>query len=224
MRDAYVMYRSFWEAIKDLPDKDIAQAIKAISEYALDDIEPQTDGIVATIFRLIKPQIDANNRKYENGCKGAKYGALGGRPKKSKNPKETPKEKEKENVKDKVKDKVSKTEIETFFEKIWALYPIKKGKASISDSKKKVLFKVGFEPLEKCIQRYCKEMEDVDKKFWKYGSTFFNSGYVDYLDSNYSTANDDEKSQDKYSENHTEEDDDSEGMDYWGKDEVNEDV
>lgn len=174
MRDAYVMYRSFWEAIKDLPDKEIAEIMKAISEYALNDVEPNVDGVISTIFKLVRPQIDANNRKYENGRKGGQYGSLGGRP-----------AKEIKGNNKKSNDNASKEEINKFFESIWALYPIKKGKASISDSKKKELYKIGFEPMKACIDRYCKEMQGKDKQYWKYGSTFFNSGYVDYLDSNY---------------------------------------
>lgn len=213
MRDAYVMYRSFWEAIKDLPDKEIAEIMKAISEYALNDVEPNVDGVIATIFKLVRPQIDANNRKYENGCKGAKYGVLGGRP-----------TKEKTDVgKKKSNDKISKDEVNNFFESIWALYPVKKGKGSISDSKKKELYKIGFEAIKNCIDRYCRDMEGKDKQFWKYGSTFFNTGYVDYLDNNYDTADNVKTIQNEYSENHTE-DDDSENMDFWNKDEVNEDV
>ncbi|MDR0486283.1 MAG: hypothetical protein LBH29_06115 [Elusimicrobiota bacterium] len=35
---------------------------------------------------LIKPQIDANNKKFENGKKGGEFGYLGGRPKKEETP------------------------------------------------------------------------------------------------------------------------------------------
>ena len=31
-------------------------------------------------WKLIKPQLDANWRRYENGCKGRDYGQLGGNP------------------------------------------------------------------------------------------------------------------------------------------------
>lgn len=82
--------------------------------------------------------------------------------------------------------KVSKKEIDEHFEKIWKLYPSKKGKGRVSDTKKKELHKVGFETLEKCIDRYIDELEkDKDWRKPQNGSTFFNSGYVDYLDENY---------------------------------------
>lgn len=79
--------------------------------------------------------------------------------------------------------------VEVFFEKIWSLYPSKKGKGKISNTKKKELYKLG-EELERCISRYIKFVEgERERGFqslkFQNGSTFFNSGYVDYLDSNY---------------------------------------
>ena len=79
--------------------------------------------------------------------------------------------------------KITKKEIELFFESIWELYPSKKGKASISDAKKKVLYSIGFDTIKNCIDRYVKDKEEW--RPYKDGSTFFNSGYVDYLDGNY---------------------------------------
>lgn len=73
-----------------------------------------------------------------------------------------------------------------FFEKCWALYPNKKGKGSISKTKIKKLYDtVGEEQFIRCIERYKKETTGTDKQYIKHGSTFFNSGYVDYLDANY---------------------------------------
>lgn len=81
---------------------------------------------------------------------------------------------------------ISKKDIDTFFEDIWKLYPNKKGKGQISDSKKKELHSIGEEELSRAIERYCKELEkDKDWRKPQNGSTFFNSGYVDYLDANY---------------------------------------
>lgn len=89
MRDSFVFYRSFAEAISCLPDEDRLQLMDGLIEYALNETEPEFDGMAKGMFILIKPQIDANNKRYENGKKGADYGVLGGRPR-SENPKETP--------------------------------------------------------------------------------------------------------------------------------------
>lgn len=79
MRDSFIIYRSFYEAIADLPETDQAAIWMAICEYSLDFKEPELKGMQKTIFTLIKPQLDANIKKYENGC----------RPKKKRNGSET---------------------------------------------------------------------------------------------------------------------------------------
>ena len=80
----------------------------------------------------------------------------------------------------------SKADVNAFFESIWELYPVKKGKASVSDTKRKVLFKIGYERMEQAINRYLTELKrDASWRKPQNGSTFFNSGYVDYLDENY---------------------------------------
>lgn len=91
MRDSYVFYRSFAEAIESLPAETYKAVMVALNKYAMDGITPELTGIEQTIFMLAKPQIDANNRKYENGKKGAAYGKDGGRPPQEA-PKQTPKE------------------------------------------------------------------------------------------------------------------------------------
>ena len=94
MYESMVFYRSFYEAIKDLPDDVQGRICNAIMKYGLDGEEPALEGVEKSIFVLIKPQIDANNRRKEtgkeNGRKGGEFGNLGGRPKKE-NPEETPK-------------------------------------------------------------------------------------------------------------------------------------
>ena len=72
MRDSIVFYRSFYEAIKEIPLEEQGVVYNAIYGYALDGIEPELSGIAKAIFLLVKPQIDANNSRYENGKKGGK--------------------------------------------------------------------------------------------------------------------------------------------------------
>lgn len=89
MRDSFVFYRSFFEALQDVPTEERACIYDAICAYSLNDIEPKLTGMQLAIFKLIRPNIDANKRKYENGKKGANFGSKGGRPKKD-NPSKTP--------------------------------------------------------------------------------------------------------------------------------------
>lgn len=89
MRDSFVFYRSFMEAIEDLPAEDFKRCVVSLTEYALDDKEPDASGVVKTFFKLAKPQIDANNKRFENGCKG---GAPLGNQNARKQPKTTEKQ------------------------------------------------------------------------------------------------------------------------------------
>lgn len=198
-REAMLFYKSFDEAISLLPDDDQLKAYRAIIRYGLYGEDPDIDGVAGAIFLLAKPQIDANNRKYENGKRG-------GRPKKTENdaeekqekteikPKENLKEteaepKEKDKEKDKVKDKKNTAQINDIFEKVWSAYPEKKGKARVSDKDKRKIAEVGLDKMLQAIQRYKDDVKSTTWRHWQNGSTFFHSGYIDYLDENYEKSN-----------------------------------
>ena len=72
---------------------------------------------------------------------------------------------------------------DSFFESLWALYPKKKGKASVSKTQRKKLQKLGYDTLVKCIDNYKEYISShgVQDQYVMYGSSFFNKGYVDYL-------------------------------------------
>src|SRR5690606_19516498 len=72
MRDSIIFYRSFYEAIRELPYEVQGQIYTAIFEYSLNFNEVVLEGLPKTIFTLIKPQLDANNKRYENGKKGGR--------------------------------------------------------------------------------------------------------------------------------------------------------
>lgn len=91
-RDSFVFYRSFFEAIEKLKKNDKLTVYSHLCRYALGEEVDELDGVPGAIFDLIKPQIDANFQRYENGTKGGKYGKLGGRPKTPKEPQENPKQ------------------------------------------------------------------------------------------------------------------------------------
>ena len=71
-RDSFIFYRSYYEAMTGLRDKDKLQLFNAISELSLNNHEPKLTGICQNIFTAIKPQIVANSERYENGKKGRK--------------------------------------------------------------------------------------------------------------------------------------------------------
>lgn len=72
MKESIIVYRSFYEAIKDLPKELQADAWNAIFEYGLNQNEIELNGIVSTVFKLVKPQLDANLKRFENGTKGGR--------------------------------------------------------------------------------------------------------------------------------------------------------
>ncbi len=73
MRDSFIFYRSFFETMKKIPKKDRLQLVEAICNYALNDLPPESlSGTTDAVFTLLKPQLDANTRKYENGLKGGR--------------------------------------------------------------------------------------------------------------------------------------------------------
>lgn len=80
--------------------------------------------------------------------------------------------------------------LDVFYESVWKLYPIKKGKGQVSKTRKKVLQRIGYEHLKRCVERFTADMESSgrERQYWMHGSTFFNSGYVDYLDENYESG------------------------------------
>ena len=71
---------------------------------------------------------------------------------------------------------------ESHFQSLWKLYPVKKGKGKISTTTKKKLLKITVDEMKRVITRYCKYVDSVDYLHYQNGSTFFNGGYVDYLD------------------------------------------
>jgi hypothetical protein len=120
IRDGFIFYRSFYEAIKELPKEVQAEVLNAIIEYGLNGVTIQDlSAFSRSIISLVKPQIDANNRRFANGKKGGRPAEI--TENKAKNnltvtkqepknnltvTKHKPKEKEKEKVKEKENVKV----------------------------------------------------------------------------------------------------------------------
>lgn len=129
-RDQFTYYRSFQEALTELPDDLRLGVMDAIINYALDGTEPQ--GLCAMqrmAFRLIRPNLDASRKK-------AMAGKIGGSRSKA-NRKQTASKKENENEGEIEKENEIENEIEieiedeclrTGFERFWASYPLKIGK------------------------------------------------------------------------------------------------
>ena len=86
----------------------------------------------------------------------------------------------------KERTKSTDKEAEELFEALWKKYPVKRGKGSVKISTKRKLLGYGYEQMARCVDRYVSEIKRLGKEaYFKDGSTFFNSGYVDFLDENY---------------------------------------
>ena len=81
--------------------------------------------------------------------------------------------------------KLTKSEVDLFFDSIWRLYPVKKGKGQVKDKARKRLYDIGTDEMKRAIKRYLSELEKDTWRKPQNGSTFFNSGYIDYLDANF---------------------------------------
>lgn len=71
------------------------------------------------------------------------------------------------------------------FESLWKIYPNKRGKGQVSAAQKKRLLEVGEDAMKRAMTRYIEDLKQDDWRKAQNGSTFFNSGYIDYLDENY---------------------------------------
>jgi len=79
MRDSFIFYRSFYDSIKELSESNRAKCYDAIFEYALNHNDVELKGVPRAILTLIRPNLEANYRKYLNGTKqkGSKTEAKG---------------------------------------------------------------------------------------------------------------------------------------------------
>lgn len=202
-KNSFVMYTDYLKHVQKLNMEQRGELFTAILCYASDENLPELDPATDMIFGVIQERIDRDTAIYlEKVKKRIEAGKLGGRPKtnalneKQEKAKKANGFSEKQNNPDNEyvndNDNVNENNINTLadakalFERLWKLYPNKKGKGQVSDTQKKRLLAIGEDKLVKAIERYSLELQkDADWRKAQYGSTFFNSGYVDYLEENY---------------------------------------
>jgi len=71
-KDSIVIYRSFYKAAKVLSDQEELELYRGIFEFGLNHKEIEMGPIPAAMFQLIKPQLEANYKKWLNGLKGGR--------------------------------------------------------------------------------------------------------------------------------------------------------
>ena len=204
------MYTEYLKHVQKLSMEQRGELFTAILSYASGEEMPELDLATDMIFGVIQERIDRDTALYlEKVQKRVEAGKLGGRPKangfsekheKAKkangfSEKQNNPDNEYVNDNDNVKENINTlADAKALFERLWKMYPNKKGKGQVSDTQKKRLLAIGETTLVKAIERYSLELQkDADWRKPQYGSTFFNSGYVDYLDENYSPGKDSER-------------------------------
>lgn len=87
------------------------------------------------------------------------------------------------NIKKDIKKDNNIVQIEELFERLWSLYPRKRGKNAVSKKAKQVLFAAGYEKVANAIAAYIEECNGKEEQYILNGSTFFNGRWEDYADS-----------------------------------------
>lgn len=122
-RKQFTWYRSYYDALKELPAEEFRDIVLAVCAYALDGEETELSGVARAIFTLIRPTLEVGRSKAENRSRTEQTvlsaEQTGNRPEQTKNkpeqtqnkrkqtenkPEQTRKEKEKEREKESEND------------------------------------------------------------------------------------------------------------------------
>lgn len=105
-RKQFTWYRSYYDALKEIPAEEFRAIVLAVCAYALDGEEPELSGVARAIFTLIRPTLEVGRSKAENRSR-AEQTSLSAeqtdnkRKQTDNKPEQTRKEKEKEKEREK---------------------------------------------------------------------------------------------------------------------------
>lgn len=71
-RGQFTFYRSYYEAICELPKKEQLDVLMSIIAYALDGTMPELSRTSKAVFLLVKPTLDTGRKKASSGRRGGK--------------------------------------------------------------------------------------------------------------------------------------------------------
>lgn len=200
-KDSFVLYTKYLTQVEKLDIEQRGILFTAILRYAAGESIPNMDSVTEMLWSIIEDQLQIDFEKYQKTCNARKEaGSRGGKARGKQNEAnqananfakqsqanqaDSDNECDSDNDSDNKKT-MCKADADALFEKLWVLYPNKRGKGQISDANKRHLLDIGFERMARAIDRY---KADLARDSWRKpqnGSTFFHSGYVDYLDENY---------------------------------------
>lgn len=88
-RKQFTWYRSYYDALKELPAEEFRDIVLAVCAYALDGEEPELSGVARAIFTLIRPTLEVGRSKAENRSRAEQTSLsaeqTGNRPEQTKN-------------------------------------------------------------------------------------------------------------------------------------------
>ena len=165
-------------SIQHLDPVEQLELFQAIVQYGLDQHEPEMSRYVRAVWESIKPQLDANQRKYENGCKGGKPKA--NHPVTTTEPPHNlmsndngnDNEKENDNAKEEGVMAKPKRDSSILFDQFWNLYPRKTSKQSAS----KAFAKLKDEDQQAAINNISRLYAETPVQFVPHAATYLNQG------------------------------------------------
>ena len=128
-RGQFTFYRSFWEGVKRLSQKDRLAVLEAIIEYGLNGRERELTPRQEGIFVLIKPVLDTGRKRAIVGKQGGSKTQAKRKQNPSKKEVEIELEKELDTQTEMDRGKAGEcVSVEDFFEDFWDRYPVKVGR------------------------------------------------------------------------------------------------
>ena len=178
MRDSFIFYRSFLKSIQHLDPVEQLELFQAIVQYGLDQHEPEMSRYVRAVWESIKPQLDANQRKYENGCKGGKpkanHPVTTTEPPRNlmSNDNGNDNEKENDNAKEEGVMGKPKRDSSILFDQFWNIYPRKTSKQSAF----KAFAKLKDEDQQAAINNIARLYAETPVQYVPHAATYLNQG------------------------------------------------
>lgn len=199
-KDSFVLYTKYLTQVEKLDIEQRGILFTAILRYAAGESIPNMDSVTEMLWSIIEDQLQIDFEKYQKTCNARKEaGSRGGKARDKQNEanqananfakqsqaNQADSDNECDSDNDINKQTMCKADADALFEKLWMRYPNKRGKGQISDANKRHLLDIGFDRMARAIDRYKADLARDNWRKPQNGSTFFHSGYVDYLDENY---------------------------------------
>ena len=203
-KDSFVLYTKYLTQVEKLDIEQRGVLFTAILRYAAGESIPNMDPVTEMLWSIIEDQLQIDFEKYQKTCNARKEaGSRGGKARDKQNEAnqananfakqsqanqaDSDNECDSDSDSDINKQTMCKADADAdaLFEKLWMRYPNKRGKGQISDANKRHLLDIGYDHMVRAIDRYKADLARDNWRKPQNGSTFFHSGYVDYLDENY---------------------------------------